>query len=161
MSQQPLTEMPVLPEKDISSSAVTRPPSLMSCPALILRCRSSCCVAPQAPFRAEDVTSGTSSPTCMMKMLSSLAVKASFERHGLVVVCAVPSASLIALQGALKAPQAASLMILYGRNSCAQNTASRQKNSKSLIFIRICISSPSTLLWQRSNLSRDWAAGAQ
>ena len=66
-TQQRLTKMPVLPEKDISRRAVTRPPSLMSCPALIFRCRKSCCVASQAPFRAEGATSGTSSPTCMLQ----------------------------------------------------------------------------------------------
>ena len=69
MDVQQHTEMPVFPEKDISRSAVTMPPSLMSCPALIVRWRSSCCVASHAPFRSEDATSGTSSPTCILYVL--------------------------------------------------------------------------------------------
>lgn len=55
---------PTFPEKAISSSAVARPPSLTSWPALIFRARSSSCVASHAPASAAGTTSGTSSPIC-------------------------------------------------------------------------------------------------
>jgi hypothetical protein len=75
--------MPVLPANAISSNATATPPSLMSWPALMTRCRSSPCVALNAAASVPASTSGESSP--IWGMIKENAISKQCRQHGAVL----------------------------------------------------------------------------